>query len=199
MKTTTKLLSLLGALFIGNAMAADITIYYSPTCPHCHHAREFTKNNFIYEYPTISVTEIDVTNDANKQAFVDVLVKCKYQSGGVPVITIGDKCYQGFGESMADEMREAISVDLTDEAKNKAKEIKEEIAKDGDAYRSAHATEAAPIKEYTSSENEDEKKNDQSATVKSGDDGTTAYFWGFLAVLVIALGVVMARSNKKKK
>ena len=40
-------------LFVGLmsvANAADITIFYSPSCPHCHHARDFFKNELIYEY-----------------------------------------------------------------------------------------------------------------------------------------------------
>jgi len=52
-----KLLSFIGSLLIiGSASAADITIYYSPTCPHCHHARAFIDNELVYEYKTIKVT-----------------------------------------------------------------------------------------------------------------------------------------------
>lgn len=158
MKNITVLFALLGTFFIGNAMSADMTIYYSPSCPHCHHARDFTKNNFIYEYPNIKVTEIDVTNPDNTPLFVDVLNKCKYTNGGVPVITIGDKCFQGFGESMADEMRDAIAVGLSDADKSNAEAVKKEMSTDAEKYRSTHADKTAKIIEYTAPAKADAKK-----------------------------------------
>ena len=48
MKKISALFALFGLAFIGTASAADITVYYSPTCPHCHHARDFISNNLIY-------------------------------------------------------------------------------------------------------------------------------------------------------
>ena len=146
---TTFLSALLGLCFIGAGHAADITIYYSPTCPHCHHARDYTNNNFIYEYPTINVTTVDVTVPENRALFMDVLKSCDYSSGGVPVIKIGDKCFQGFAESMADDLCAAIEIDLSDEVKASAADVKKAIAADGDKYRDEHPTPVANVSEYT--------------------------------------------------
>ena len=135
-----KILSaLIGCACIGGANAADITIFYSPTCPHCHHAREFISSSLIYEYNDLKVTEVDVTNIENRQTFVDALFKCGYQRGGVPVIVVGDKCFQGYADSMMDEMRTAIEVDLTEEQKSAAAANKISMANDLDAFVAAHA------------------------------------------------------------
>ena len=76
MKTSKIIFGLICGAFIGTANAADISIFYAPTCPHCHHAREFISSTLIYEYDNLNVTEVNVTKNENKQAFVDALFKC---------------------------------------------------------------------------------------------------------------------------
>ena len=75
------------------ANAADITIYYSPTCPHCHHAREFVENTLIYEYNDLKVVNVNVMDANNRSEFFDTLKKCGYERGGVPVLVVGEKCF----------------------------------------------------------------------------------------------------------
>ena len=58
MKKASILSAVMGLAFIGSASAADITVYYSPSCPHCHHARDFISNALIYEYPTIKPADV---------------------------------------------------------------------------------------------------------------------------------------------
>ena len=65
MKKLSIVSAVMGLAFVGAASAADITVYYSPTCPHCHHARDFISNNLVYEYPMIKVTEVNVMDQAN--------------------------------------------------------------------------------------------------------------------------------------
>lgn len=91
------------------AMAANAgtTIYYSPTCPHCHNALSF------FESENIPVEKINVTEAQNQDAFRAALAKCEYESGGVPVIVIGEKCWQGYAEFMNDELRTAVAGDDT--------------------------------------------------------------------------------------
>ena len=194
----TIFLSALAAFgFVGMANAADITIYYSPTCPHCHHAKDFTNNNFIYEYPTINVTTVDVTNPDHRALFIDVLKGCDFSSGGVPVIKIGDKCFQGFAESMADELRSAIEVDLSDEAKKTAADVKKAIAADGDKYRDEHPTPVASVTEYyapaaTVADDNAEKKTNAS------DNKLASWTLGILAFIIVAFSVIVARRRTKK-
>lgn len=188
-------LSMIAAFgFIGMANAADITIYYSPTCPHCHHAQDYTRNNFIYEYPTINVTFVDVTNPDHRAMFIDVLKTCDFSSGGVPVIKIGDKCFQGFAENMADDLRTAIEVDMDDAAKKSAADVKKAIAADGAKYRDEHPTPVATITEYfadTTAENAEKKTN-------ASDNKLASWTLGVLALLVVLFSVSVARKKSKK-
>ncbi|MBR0212468.1 MAG: hypothetical protein IJQ55_02570 [Alphaproteobacteria bacterium] len=154
MKITKILFALICGAFIGGANAANISIYYSPTCPHCHHARDFISSALIYEYNDLQVTEVNVTNIDNRQAFVDALFKCGYQKGGVPVIVIGDmnvkdgfKCFQGYADSMQNDLRSAVEMDLTDEQKSAAAANKAEMTKNKDAFVTAHADRKGAIKE----------------------------------------------------
>lgn len=146
--------ALMGCAFIGNVNAADITVFYSPTCPHCHHAREFISSSLIYEYDNLKVSEINIMNVDNRQAFVDALFKCGYQKGGVPVLVIGEKCFQGYADSMQNDLRAAIEVDLTDEQKSAAAANKTAMEKDKDAFVAAHADRKNAV-----SEKEPAKKN----------------------------------------
>lgn len=136
-----------GAMLAGAANAADITIYYSPTCPHCHHAREFISSTLIYEYPTLKVTEVNVMDQANRPEFAETLNKCEYKSGGVPVILVGEKCFQGYADFMRDQLREAVAVDMNEAARAVAAENKKAMEQDADAFRKAHSDRTSAISE----------------------------------------------------
>lgn len=137
---TSKIASIIfGCVAMANANAADIRIFHSPSCPHCRHAREFIENTLIYEYNDLKVTEINVMSSDNRQEFVDAIYKCGYKSGGVPVIIVGEKCFQGYADSMQDTLRAAVEVDLTDEQKQSAKDNKAKMAENKDEFVAAHA------------------------------------------------------------
>ena len=193
----TVLSALFGLCFIGAAPAADMTIYYSPTCPHCHHAKDFTNNNFIYEYPTITVTTVDVTIPEHRSLFMDVLKGCDFSSGGVPVIKIGEKCFQGFGESMADDLRAAIEVDLDDAAKKSAADVKKAIAADGDNYRNEHPTPVASVIEYTMPVDA-EKKTDAVDDTEASENKLASWILAILAIIVLGIGITAAGKKSKK-
>ena len=124
---------------MANANAADIKIFHSPSCPHCRHAREFIENTLIYEYNDLKVTEVNVMNADNRQEFVDALYKCGYKSGGVPVLVVGEKCFQGYADSMQDTLRAAVEVDLTDEQKKSATDNKAKMAENKDEFVASRA------------------------------------------------------------
>lgn len=147
MKVSKLVFALIGGALIGGANAADITIFYSPTCPHCHHARDFIGSTLIYEYDDLKVSEVNVMNIDNRQAFVDALFKCGYQSGGVPVMVVGEKCFQGYADSMQGDLRAAIEADLTDEQKSAAVANKSAMENDKDAFVNAHADRKSAIVE----------------------------------------------------
>ena len=186
MKTKSILSALFGLGFIGAASAADITVYYSPTCPHCHHAREFISSTLIYEYPTIKVTEVNVMDQANLPMFRDALTKCEYESGGVPVLVIGEKCFQGYADFMQQELRDAIEADMSDADKAAAAENKAAMAKDAEGFKAANADRASAISEY-----------DSALAAKSSDNGKQWLFWVLLVVLVAGLGFAVTRKSKR--
>lgn len=192
MKNLSLLSALLGIGFIGAASAADITVYYSPSCPHCHHARDFVSNTLVYEYPELKVTMVNVMDAANRPMFEEALKKCEFESGGVPVLVIGDKCEQGYADFMQDTLRGHVEADLSDEQKAVAAENKKAMAQDAEKFKSEHADRANAITEHVAAaateEAQDQKKNSEPSTI---------WFWALLIALVAGLGFVLVRSDKK--
>lgn len=182
------ILGLIGLSFIGDAFAANITLYYSPTCPHCHHAREFISNSLVYEYPELQVTAVNVMQEQNRDAFMDALKKCEYTSGGVPVLVIGEKCFQGYGDFMANDLRAAIGVDLSDAQKSVAAANKAAMDKDADAFRAQHTERADAIVERVAT--------DAQKKIEKSDKGWV--FYAILIALVVGLGAVLGRKGNKK-
>ncbi len=190
MKKLPFLSAVFGLAFFGAAGAANITVYYSPTCPHCHHARDFIGGHLIYEYPNITVSEVNVMTETAMPVFQDALAKCKYDNGGVPVIVVGDKCFQGYADFMQQELRDAVEADMSDHDKKIAAENKQAMESDADAFKSKNANRLKAISEFNpAAANEVQKKS---------NGGSSIYFYALLIVLVAALGFVLIRKDKKK-
>ncbi|MCM1294044.1 MAG: hypothetical protein NC311_00580 [Muribaculaceae bacterium] len=187
MKKLSILSAVFGMAFIGAASAANITIYHSPSCPHCHHARDFFTNTLVYEYPTLTVTEVNVMDETNRKMFTDALAKCEYSSGGVPVIVVGEKCFQGYADFMQDELRQAVESDLSDADKATAAENKKAMESDADAFKSAHANRADAIVTY---------KPGMDTTAQKKSDNSWV-FWGILLIAVAILGITLVARRKK--
>ncbi len=196
MKKLSFLSAVLGLTFVGAASAADITIYYSPSCPHCHHAREFISNTLVYEYPELKVSAVNVMDQANLPAFQEALKKCEFDNGGVPVMVIGDKCEQGYADFMQDTMREYIEVDMSDEQKAVAAENKKAMAEDAEKFKSEHADRANAVVEYTAAA--EQVVEEPAEVAKKNEGGSTIWFWGLLIALVAGLGYVLVRKDNKK-
>ncbi len=196
MKKLTFLSALFGLTFAGAASAADITIYHSPSCPHCHHARDFITNTLVYEYPELKVTEVNVTDPANRDMFMATLEKCGFESGGVPVIVIGDKCEQGYADFMQDSLRESVEVDLNDEQKAAAAENKKAMAEDAEKFKAEHAERASAVTEYSAVVAEEATTAAEESAPAT--QGSTTWFYALLIVLVAGLGYVLVRKDKKK-
>jgi len=187
MKLSKMLFAFLVGMFVASANAADITIFYSPTCPHCHHAREFIGSTLIYEYNDLKVTEVNVMNADNQKEFMNTLSKCKYESGGVPVLVIGEKCFQGYADSMQQELRDAIEVDLNDDQKKSAAENKKAFEKDKDAFVNAHSDRKSAI-----SEREIVKKK-----IKNNpEEITDIILYVFLGLLFVGFGMILFKKQK---
>ena len=121
--------------------------------------------------------------------FQDALKKCEYESGGVPVIVIGEKCFQGYADFMQQDLRDAVEADMSDAAKSAAAENRKAMESDADAFKAAHPDRASAVSEYNpntvAADTTVEKKNNSSI-----------YFYGLLIVLVAALGFILVRKKK---
>lgn len=190
MKTLSALFMAAGIAFAGAASAANITVYYSPTCPHCHHAREFISSTLIYEYPTITVSEVNVFEDANRQMFQETLKKCEYESGGVPVLVVGEKCFQGYADFMQKDLREAVEADMSDADKATAAENKKALEENAEKFKAEHADRVNAISEYTAANNENAQK-------KTNNE-SSIWFYVLLVALVAGLGFVLLKKDNKK-
>lgn len=159
MKTLSIVSAACGVAFMSAASAANITVYYSPTCPHCHHAREFISNNLVYEYPNLKVSEVNVMVSENAKVVDEAFKKCEYESRGVPVIVIGEKCFQGYADFMQKDLRDAVEADLSDDEKATAAENKKAMEENAEQFKQEHADRANAITEYkVASEDEAKKK-----------------------------------------
>lgn len=184
-----KKLILLSTLFIagvmGAASAANVTVYYSPTCPHCHNARNFIEETLVYEYPSIKVTTVNVMNQENHPMFRAALEKCEYESGGVPVIVIGEKCFQGYADFMQADLRQAVEADMDDAQKQVAAENKKAMEENAEQFKADHASRADAVSEYGA------------ATAAADGKKSTVWFYALLVILVAGLGFVLIKKNKK--
>ncbi len=168
MKLGKIFLGLVFANFISNAIAAqNIEIYYSPTCPHCHHAMNFIDKTLSVQYKDLQVNKVNVTEQQNRDLFVTVLKKCKFQSGGVPVIVVNDKCFQGYAEFMNTDIMAALGA--ADVASDKV---------------------IADAKDESVAQLPPEQ-------IHPADKGTTTMLYVLLGLLVAALGVVLFVKKKK--
>jgi len=74
-----------------------VTVYSTPSCPYCHMAKDFLKQN------KIAFEDIDVSKDRKKaQEMIE-----KSGQMGVPVIEVGDKIILGFSK---EELRKALKL-----------------------------------------------------------------------------------------
>ena len=184
MKLSKLLFAFICAAFSMTANAADITIYYSPTCPHCHHAREFVENTLIYEYNDLKVVNVNVMDANNRSEFFDTLKKCGYERGGVPVLVVGEKCFQGYSDKMQSELRDAVEFDLSDAQKKSASENRAEMEKNRDAFVSSHSDRQNAVSESK------KKINDESVEMSD------ILLYGFFGLLLVCLGIIVFKKQK---
>jgi len=168
--------------------APTLTIYYSPMCPHCHHARDFIAKDLIIEYPDLVVKQVNADTPAGSDAFLQAVQKCKLDSNGVPLVVIGDKCEQGFGgEDTPSLYRADINAMLSADQIAAAAANKKALDADPDTVRAKYADKTNAILNDT-----------QPAAVKKNSESPMIVLYGLIGILVIALLFVMFGKKKKK-
>ena len=150
MKKISFVSAILGLSLINAASASEvITIYYSPSCPYCHYARDDISGKLVYEYPNLTVTEVDVSNPDNRNMFSHALGRCGLKSGGVPVIVYGDKCKQGYSDVLMDEMRELLNASLNEEEKTLVASNRKAMEEDADAFKARNADRKKAVLQFS--------------------------------------------------
>ncbi|MGI5846019.1 MAG: LPXTG cell wall anchor domain-containing protein [Alphaproteobacteria bacterium] len=165
-----KIIMALGLIFITSGAFATqkIEIYYAPSCPHCHHAMAFIDQTLKAEYKDLEVVKVNVAEQPNRDTFIKVIKKCKFQSGGVPVLVVNEKCFQGYAEFMNTEIMAALG---PADAKTDDSEINK------------------------SSENKIAELPEESIKKSNNVNSTTLYI--LLGLLIVALGAVFLVKKKK--
>ncbi|MFW5852713.1 MAG: glutaredoxin family protein [Nanoarchaeota archaeon] len=73
---------------------ANVTVYSTPTCPHCHHAKDFLKEH------NVEFQDVDVSSDREKAK--EMIEKSGQM--GVPVIDIDGQIIVGFDQGRISEL-----------------------------------------------------------------------------------------------
>ncbi|MCL2017421.1 MAG: hypothetical protein FWG80_01430 [Alphaproteobacteria bacterium] len=107
--------TLFSVLCISSYAAREITVYHSPNCMYCHHAIDFINDNLVNEYPDLIVTQVNAALPANGETFRAAVRKCDLSGFGVPLVVIGDRCFQGFSAATGDEYRNVLEAIVPEE------------------------------------------------------------------------------------
>jgi len=179
---------LLSAVSVSAMAAPQLTIYYSPGCPHCHHARDFIANDLIIEYPDLVTKQVNVDQPGGPEAFQAAVKDCKLDSMGVPLVVIDGKCVQGFGDEIPKMYRDDINAGLDASQVAAATANKAALDANPDAVRA----------KYADKTNAFLNNAQPAADVKKNSNSPMIILYGLLGILVIALGFVIFGKKKKK-
>ena len=90
-------------LFACGSKTPDITIFYMPGCPYCHHAIDF----FDAELKGVVVEKVNVAEGGkNMDRFNEALRKCNISSRGVPLMIVKGECIQGYAPEVGARIKE---------------------------------------------------------------------------------------------
>lgn len=78
----------------------NVHLFYGEGCPHCAKERAFF-NSIKDKYPQLKLTEYEIYyNDSNNALLQKVAQSLQVQSGGVPLLVIGNNSIMGFSEGI---------------------------------------------------------------------------------------------------
>ena len=86
-----------GAFAQGNDTRKEVVIFYSPYCPHCHHALEFLEKEIEPKYKDIKVTKYNTSTKTGVNYYYHYKKKFNFEGEGVPLAIFGDELEYGFG------------------------------------------------------------------------------------------------------
>lgn len=83
---------------IGGDGKTEMILFYSPTCPHCHHAMEFLDKKIAPKYKDLTITKYNTSTKVGANYYFHYAKKLNMENAGaVPLAVFGDKYELGFG------------------------------------------------------------------------------------------------------
>ena len=84
---------------IGGDNKNEMILFFSPTCPHCHHALEFLDKEVAPKYKNLVITKHNASTKVGANYYFHYAKKLNIDSAGaVPLAIFGDKYELGFDE-----------------------------------------------------------------------------------------------------
>jgi len=84
---------------VGGENKVEMILFYSPTCPHCHHALEFLDKNIVPKYKDLTITKYNASTKVGANYYFHYAKKLGIDEvGPVPLAIFGDKYELGFDE-----------------------------------------------------------------------------------------------------
>jgi len=78
----------------------EMVLFYSPTCPHCHHAMEFLDKEVSSKYKNLAITKYNTSTKVGANYYFHYAKKLGIDNAGaVPLAVFGDKYELGFGSA----------------------------------------------------------------------------------------------------
>ena len=82
---------------VGGDSKAEMVLFFSPTCPHCHHALEFLEKNVEPKYKDLTITKYNTSTKVGANYYFHYAKKLNFDSAGaVPLAIFKDKYELGF-------------------------------------------------------------------------------------------------------
>ncbi len=83
---------------VGGDGKFEMVLFYSPTCPHCHHAMEFLEKEIAPKYGDLTITKYNTSTKVGANYYFHYAKKLGIENAGaVPLAVFGDKYELGFG------------------------------------------------------------------------------------------------------
>lgn len=75
---------------------AEMVIFYSPSCPHCHDALKFL-DSIEQKYKNLKITKYNTSKTSGANYYFHYTKKLNLNTSGVPLAVFGDKYELGYG------------------------------------------------------------------------------------------------------
>jgi glutaredoxin len=96
----------------------DIYQFWGDGCPYCALARPFL-DGLVKQYPQIRLHEYEVWHiEENQKLFAQMATAYGFEPHVVPTIFIGDRYYEGYTDSIAQDITQAVMSCRVDGCKN---------------------------------------------------------------------------------